>query len=202
VGKCDPKGASAINSTKKFEGSSKVATVIAGILIVAGVALFVAAPLSGGLGSRKRSTRRELQLDEWEHEHALAVQGLRELEFDRAMGKLADADYASLRASLRRRGIQAIGEIERLRGASGMPQPAPQVSQSRRTGPLDEPIVAPRPRAAIPPPKAAPVNGAANGATRRIRVCPRCGVRATLTGKFCGDCGAKLDQLSSQSAQA
>jgi hypothetical protein len=192
VGKCDPKGASAINSTKKFEGSSKVATVIAGILIVAGVALFVAAPLSGGLGSRKRSTRRELQLDEWEHEHALAVQGLRELEFDRAMGKLADADYASLKTALRRRGIQAMGEIERLRASSGLPQPAPQVSQSRGTGPLDEPIVAPAPpKPAIAKP--ATVNGSVNGATRRIRLCPRCGVRATLTGKFCGDCGTRLD---------
>ena len=60
-----------------------MAFYVAAFLIVMGVALFVAAPLSGGLGIGVKAKREELELAHWEHEHALAVQGLRELEFDR-----------------------------------------------------------------------------------------------------------------------
>ena len=92
-----------------------MAFYLAAFLIVMGVALFVAAPLSGGLGAAARRSREELELAHWQHEHALAVQGLRELEFDREMGKLSDADYESLRASLQGRALQAMSAIERFK---------------------------------------------------------------------------------------
>src|SRR6202050_1908248 len=78
-----------------------------------GVALYGAAPLSGGLVGRSKKGREELERDHWEHEHALAVQGLRELEFDREMGKLSDTDYESLRASLQTRALEAMTAIEK-----------------------------------------------------------------------------------------
>ena len=43
-----------------------------------------------------------------EHERGLAVQGLRELEFDRQTGKLSDADYESLHDALEQRALAAI----------------------------------------------------------------------------------------------
>ncbi len=53
--------------------------------------------------------------EHWEHEHALSRWGLRELEFDREMGKLSDADYQSLRASLQGRALQAMSAIEKFK---------------------------------------------------------------------------------------
>ena len=80
--------------------------ILAAAMIVAGVALFVAAPLGIGLVGARAKSAGELQTERHEHERALAVQGLRELEFDREMGKLSDADYDSMHRTL---------EIERSR---------------------------------------------------------------------------------------
>src|ERR1700735_1164360 len=83
-------------------------------MIVAGVALFVAAPLGIGLvGARAKSTG-ELQTERHEHERALAVQGLRALEFDREMGKLSDADYESMHKALEDRALTAMAAVEKI----------------------------------------------------------------------------------------
>ena len=89
---------------------------VATLLIVTGVALYVASPLMSGAPRLRRSKDPdELVTEHWEHEHALAVQGLRELEFDREMGKLADADYQSLRAALETRALESMTALEKLR---------------------------------------------------------------------------------------
>ena len=89
---------------------------IAAVLIVAAVALFVAAPLTDGLfGSTRLSINRELE--QLKHEQGLAVQGLRELEFDRQMGKLDDDDYHRLRKGLEARALRAMSALTEQRGA-------------------------------------------------------------------------------------
>ena len=182
-----------------------MAFYIAAVLIVAGVALFVAAPLSGGLRGRAKRSREEIELDHWEHEHALAVQGLRELEFDREMGKLSDADYESLKASLEGRALQAMAAIEKfkeqehaanvaavtvrpkLREAAAiadeiaaMSKPQPAIPIVSGLGAIPPPISSPR--AATPE-----ITGG-----RRVRFCPQCGMRAPMAGNFCGECGTPL----------
>jgi cytochrome c-type biogenesis protein CcmI len=182
-----------------------MAFYFASFLIIAGVALFVAAPLSGGLRARAERSREELELDHWEHEHALAVQGLRELEFDREMGKLSDADYESLRASLEGRALQAMSAIEKFK-------------DQERAASLAAVTVRPKLREAAaianeisamskPQPPIPIVSGLGNIATpspssriatseiasgRRIRFCPQCGMRTPLAGNFCGECGTPL----------
>jgi hypothetical protein len=94
-----------------------VANYVAAILIVAAVALFVAAPLSGGFPRRRGATSRELDLERLEHERGMAVQGLRELEFDHEMGKLDETDYRDLKRSLEDRALASMSALERLRGA-------------------------------------------------------------------------------------
>lgn len=182
-----------------------MAFYVAAVLIIAGVALFVAAPLSGGLrGSAKRS-REEIEIDHWEHEHALAVQGLRELEFDREMGKLADADYESLRASLQSRALQAMSAVEKFKEqerAANLAAVSVRPKLREAAAIADEIAAMSRPQAAIPiasginsiqPPvsssRTAPVD---IGGPRRIRFCPQCGTRTVVTGNFCGECGAPL----------
>ena len=164
-----------------------MAFYIAAFLIVMGVALFVAAPLSGGLRARAKRSREELERDHWEHEHALAVQGLRELEFDREMGKLSDADYESLRASLQGRALQAMSAIaqrfkEQDRAAeSGRVTVRPKLREAAAIA--DEIAAMSKPTPAIPiapgmancrrrSPRRRARHQPRSGAGRRIRFCP------------------------------
>ncbi len=137
----------------------------AAIMIVASVALFVAAPLAGGL-FRRRRVANELDLERLEHERGLAVQGLRELEFDHEMGKVDDADYRELKATLESRALAAMGAIDRAKGAGRV---ATMRLASRRS-------------------KAAPVTQ-----TGSFNFCPQCGVRAGAGHNFCAECGAALN---------
>ena len=138
----------------------------AAIMIVASVALFVAAPLSGGFPRRRRATSGELDLERLEHDRGLAMQGLRELEFDHEMGKLDDADYRELKATLEARALAAMGAIDRAKGAGRV---ATMRLASRRS-------------------KAAPVTQ-----TGSFNFCPQCGVRAGAGHNFCAACGAALN---------
>ena len=179
---------------------------IAAFLIVAGVALFVAAPLTGGLARRRTASRDELESAQWEHEQALAVQGLRELEFDREMGKLSDGDYASLQAALEARALAAITAIEWLKDKERAATLAALEAWSRRrpTAPAAEQTQQrPGPVPAGPPAvqPAQPSTAAASAprwtspeasAGRRARFCPQCGMRAPASGNFCGECGAPV----------
>ena len=158
---------------------------IAAVLIVASVALFVAAPLGGGLLARRRAGRDAAEAERLEHERALAMQGLRELEFDREMGKLAEADYAALREGLMARALGASAALERLYAA------APAVSTSVKE------MAAPRPRRVKDPPTSA----AASASPSRIGFCPQCGVDPPA-GNFCSECGAPLSRSARAAARA
>ena len=104
---------------------------LAAVLIVASVALFVAAPLGGGLLATRRAGRDAAEAERLEHERALAMQGLRELEFDREMGKLSDADYAALREGLMARALGASAALER-RYATAARKPARRATPVQR----------------------------------------------------------------------
>lgn len=89
---------------------------LAAVLIVLGVALFVTAPLfETSAGRREQPGAGELA--RLEHERALALQGLRELEFDRQMHKLAEEDWNTLRQALEERALHAMARIDELAGA-------------------------------------------------------------------------------------
>ena len=146
---------------------------LAAVLIVASVALFVAAPLGGGLLATRRAGRDAAEAERLEHERGLAMQGLRELEFDREMGKLSETDYAGLREALMARALAASAALERLRA----PDAAPARPQLVKTV------------AAAPP------------AAARIRFCPQCGVEVAA-GSFCSECGAPLSVAARSVARA
>jgi hypothetical protein len=161
---------------------------LAAVLIVASVALFVAAPLGGGLLARRRAGRNAVEAERLEHERALAMQGLRELEFDHEMGKLAEADYATLREGLMARALGASAALERLYAA------APAVSTSAAS--VKE-AAARRPRRVKYP----PTPGSAPAPPSRIRSCSQCGVEAAV-GNFCCECGAPLSRSARAEARA
>ena len=116
-----------------------------------------------------------------EHERGLAMQGLRELEFDREMGKLSEADYAALREGLMARALGASAALERLHAAI---MPAPETAAAR-------------PRLV----KSAAIAATAPTAPSSIRFCPQCGGEVAA-GKFCSECGAPLSVSTRAAARA
>ena len=137
---------------------------VAAILLITAVGLFVAAPLSdnvfGGRGSTSSpdSERRD-------HEHSLAVQALRELEFDHAMGKLDADDYRALKEKLEHRALAAMGKREE----------APRQFSLDRTAPV-----------------AARSQSIAPARTIVVNFCPQCGTRIGRAHNFCANCGTPL----------
>jgi cytochrome c-type biogenesis protein CcmI len=182
---------------------------LAAVLIVASVALFVAAPLGGGLRATQRAGRDAAERERLEHERALAMQGLRELEFDREMGKLSETDYAALREGLMRRALGASAALERLRAATAPALAAAGGAASYVT--CAPQAVAPRPRLVRSLPAAGPtpeVSSAAAGsataapaAPARIRFCPQCGAEVAA-GNFCSECGEPLSVSARAGARA
>jgi len=168
--------------------------ILAAALIVAGVALFVAAPLGAGLLGARAKSASEVQVERHEHERALAVQGLRELEFDREMGKLSDEDYGSMHKVLEERALTAMAAAEKIRNpaksseakkptVTPIPQPPRRPAPAPRRDPVPTLIVhmdPPRPPQQQPPPSI------------QFHFCPNCGTRAATESKFCAQCGIAI----------
>jgi cytochrome c-type biogenesis protein CcmI len=158
--------------------------MLAAALIIAGVALFVAAPLTAGAHPARRKNARDADFERLEHERSLAVQGLRELEFDREMGKLADADYESLKAGLEDRALAAMQGLDKQREDARRssvvrelpPAPAPAAEPVRRGEPA--PVLVLRSDAGARAP--------------HVRFCPQCGTRTLKDARFCAECGVAL----------
>lgn len=176
--------------------------ILAAALIVAGVALFVAAPLGVGLIGARAKSPDELKTERHEHERALAVQALRELEFDREMGKLSDADYESMRKRLEERALTAMAAIEEIRAQSEKPK---KTSVTPLTPGPRRPTVTPRrepvptlvlhtepPRPPQPAPTHAPASMPSLTSSRKPAFCPQCGMRVAADARFCAECGIAI----------
>jgi cytochrome c-type biogenesis protein CcmI len=137
---------------------------IASILLISAVALFIAAPLTDQVFAGRRSAL-STGSDQREHEYVLALQGLRELEFDHAMGKLDAGDYHVLRDRLEKRALAAMSVREKTVRQRPTEQAAPAVAEP-------QPIM---PARAV-----------------TVRFCPQCGTRIGPTHNFCANCGVAL----------
>lgn len=123
--------------------------------------MFVAAPLFD-YGGWIRRAPDDGEMARLEHERALAVQGLRELEFDHQMRKLSEEDWLALKASLEERALAAMTKIDKLSG-----------SRSARG-------------------QARAASAKAQAAAAGILFCPRCGSKASPQARFCAQCGGPL----------
>jgi cytochrome c-type biogenesis protein CcmI len=178
--------------------------ILAAALIVAGVALFVAAPLGIGLAGARAKSAGEIQVERDEHDRGLAVQGLGELEFDREMGKLSDADYESMHQALEERALTAMAAVEnfhlqtdkaanpkKLSSAPLTQAPRRAAAPARRTGAVPTSVVRvepPQPQQSSPSPSG------------KIRFCPQCGTRAAADSKFCAQCGVAIKPIGGAAA--
>ncbi len=182
--------------------------ILAAALIVAGVALFVAAPLGIGLVGARAKSAGEEQVERHEHERALAVQGLRELEFDREMGKLSDADYESMHKALEDRALTAMTAVETIRDAADKAANAKKPAVTPLTTAIRRPAPAPRRIDPIPtlvvhnePPRPPQASLSTTG-SRKISFCPECGTRAAVDSKFCAQCGIAIKPMGAAIARS
>jgi hypothetical protein len=104
-----------------------------------------------------------------EREKALTLRSIKELEFDHAMRKVGDADFAMLGARLRARAITLMQDLDR--------------------APKDPVAPAPAPRRAPDTPAGA---GAVAAVAPAITACPACQTPNDADARFCKQCGARL----------
>jgi hypothetical protein len=142
--------------------------VIAGMGLVLALAVVVGYPFfartqphASGIGRRGRQLR--------EHREQLYA-SLKELEFDRELGKLAPADYVRLRRPLEEEALRVIQELDELNGHS-------QGEGLRQR--IEEEVLARRRR----PPQAA-------------QHCAHCGASRRAEDRFCSQCGSELEERS------
>jgi hypothetical protein len=138
-----------------------VFALIVGTVLALGALAFVLYPVFFGTPStRSVATRARVVEDD----EASAVAALRELEFDRATGKLSDADYADLKARYTKSAIAAM--------RSGASADAPATPQA---------------------PTDAEVEAAVRAQRQRLAGCPTCGPRPESDAVYCSNCGRYLN---------
>ena len=108
-----------------------------------------------------------------EREKTLVLRALKELEFDRAMGKVAPADFQDMSGRLRAR---AITLLQRLDVALPGYRDEIESELARRLGMTEEELRAARPAGAA-----------------RSPVCAGCGTVNDVDARFCKGCGAALE---------
>ncbi|MGE3277266.1 MAG: zinc ribbon domain-containing protein [Vicinamibacterales bacterium] len=107
-----------------------------------------------------------------DREKTLVLRSIKELEFDFAMGKVAESDFEEMRGRLRSRAVGLIRQLD----AGGEYRSTIEQELTRRLGSLPTPAPA-----AVP----APAAGA-------DQYCTQCGTGNDTDAKFCKRCGAKL----------
>ncbi len=152
--------------------------LIAGILLAAGAVYFVLRPIlhpefpelgKGDEGGLEEGEDPEDDLSP----RAVALRALKEIEFDRATGKLSDADYDALK---NRYTAEALAALR---------------AESRDPGAGSSPIrVAPAPRSPFPAPSC-PTHGPRPESDAQF--CSECGRRLASAPGYCARCGTALE---------
>lgn len=159
--------------------------LILGILLAAGATYYVLIPI---LRPPKESANSVAADDEGEdpaddmRPQTVALRALKEIEFDRATGKLSDQDYNSLKAKYTgealaaMRGEQGAGSREQLKAALRSPLPAPSCPEHGAPSEAD----------AVFCPQCGRRLGGAPG------YCARCGTALDDDARYCNRCGARV----------
>lgn len=153
--------------------------------------LFAKAPAPGPemLGGRTRAAL--------EREKMLVLRTIKELEFDRAMGKVSEADCQEMIARLRARAVRLIRQLDA--GAAGYRELIEKELAARKATANRAATSTSPGGAVVPAPMAARVpvaNGGGAKAAPDLDVaavaCARCGTPNDPDAEFCKKCGTKL----------
>lgn len=139
-------------------------------------------------------TRAALEQDKQQ-----VLRAIKELEFDRAMGKVGESDFEELRARLRARALALLRQLEqgdspyralierelRARLAARLAvDAATGAAKGHGRSAAQTPGVAAAPAATVP------------GRGERLQACRACGTANDADARFCKHCGAKLAEAS------
>lgn len=144
------------------------------------------APFTGGVAVERPAvvlggrTRAALERDK-----ALVLRAIKELEFDRAMGKVSEADFTEMGARLRARAARLIRQLDA--GSDYRDEIEKEIA--RRLGNVERAAhhASPVPAATLPgAPTAVPVPV--------LLLCGACGKGVDPDARFCKHCGSPLEQ--------
>ncbi len=167
-----------------------IAALLTALAVLIVVAIFVARPL---LQRRAPVSRRSAETSSLEAELDRTIDTLRELEFDRALGKIPDDEFPARRQELVARGADQLRHLDEVRGSLGeaaadRAQAFEREVASRRRAPAATREAAFEAEIAA---RRAP-SGAGNGNGRKAGFCPACGSPVQVGDKFCPRCGNTL----------
>jgi hypothetical protein len=95
--------------------------------LAAAAAAWTPAPLfRADAAQAERVSRLLSRLSDLQSEREMALSALRDLEDDRATGKLSEADYAALKARFTERAVAVLKELDEAEAASRGPRPVPR----------------------------------------------------------------------------
>ena len=132
----------------------------------------------------------ESRLEELLERKDVLYGALKELDFDRAAGKLSDPDFLRIEAQYRERAIGVLREIDALVETG---DPEADLSEA-----LEREILALRKAVRVedPSPDAAETASDARDDPSEPRFCRDCGAPVSSTDKFCFSCGTPLRETS------
>lgn len=145
---------------------NEIVALVIGTVLAVGALAFVLSPLFFGVAHRIIVRRTDDRTAD-----SSSISALREIEFDRATGKLSDDDYAALRRDYSARAV----------------------NEMRATAAAAELAVVP---AHAPEPVADPVEAKVRAWRESHRECRSCGVRPESDAVYCSTCGVYLDSHS------
>ena len=162
--------------------------LIAGILLAAGAMLYVLRPIfrpSAEFPGDGTADEGDDPADDLSPQ-AVALRALKEIEFDRATGKLSDADYDALRAKYQAAALAALRGEQGAGSGTSRPQTAPRSPLPGRACPTHGPR--PEPDAVF-----------CSTCGRRLadgpsaaEYCARCGTTLEPDARFCARCGTRI----------
>ncbi len=157
--------------------------LLVGIVVALAAVALVLDPVLRPGRARPAAPDAEPEEDPREHRKDLALAALKEIEFDRATGKLDDADYDQMKATYTAEAIAAI------RDADTPVAPVPQEpALARRQVPAG---VGASAAGAAADPVEALIAAKRQAARAGRKFCAECGAELEGAGKFCVECGAK-----------
>ena len=164
--------------------------LVLGILLAAGGVYFVLRPiLAPHAGDDVRAGDADESLDPEDDlsRRAVALRALKEIEFDRATGKLADADYDSLKQKYTTEALDALRADTPERGPEAARRPSAR-SASRPSAPSHTcPEHGPRPES-----EATFCSECGRRLAAATGYCSRCGTTLEPEARFCARCGGQV----------
>ena len=115
-----------------------------------------------------------------EREKTLVLRSIKELEFDQAMGKVSDKDFAEMSTRLRARATGLMRQLDA--GSAYRDQIEKEIA--KRVGQQSD-----KSGAGLHGPRGGPQGSAPHA----IKTCPQCNRENDTDAKFCKNCGSKLE---------